>query len=245
MNLFAPHSGNPQDSLLYVWFDSRHISALVNSLIVGALTALSLALLATLFTIAFYVTHLTGNRAIYITSLVPLLIPDQVFGIAGRALLDPSFGILKGLVPSGIIIGRFEALGMISVAACLKWLPAMAVVADSAILSLGAETLSQARMDFHSLRESMHLVLLPQLRATLLMICSLCCRIGLRQHEMADELTSSGGGLSAELWSLWNYKEMFEFARMSRAAAEAILALFFLLIPIMVIQRLVRTDDER
>jgi ABC-type sugar transport system permease subunit len=113
----------------------------------------------------------------------------------------------------------------------------MIVLADVSIYSIEQETLFQAKMDFKSFKKSARYVYLPKMKEVLFIIFSIGFLIGFRQHELAYELTSSGGGFTAETWSYWNYREMFEFANIANAAIEAIFILLVLLVPILTIRK--------
>lgn len=218
------------------WTDPRNLSAMANSLIVGATVGSTLSLASTLIALAFRWCGLTGNKLIYLLSIVPLIIPDYVFGVAGRVVFDPSIGLLAGVMPETLLINRGSALLLVALVVFIKWLPIMIVFADSAILSMRASALHQTQLDFPSFWRAVRLVYLPELRRTIPIIASLGFLIGFRQHELAYELTSSGGGFDAETWSSWNYRVIFEFAGLARASADGLLALLVLLIPIQVIR---------
>jgi ABC-type sugar transport system permease subunit len=223
--------------LIGIISDSRHLQAITNSLIIALIASVFLTITSALAALTFKWCNLTGNKLIYSLSIVPLLIPDQVFGIAGRALLDPSIGILSKWMPEDLIINRNSALLVVSIFVVLKWLPAMIVLADVSIYTIEQETLFQTQMDFRSFKKAAWYVYLPEMKEVLFIIGSIGFLIGFRQHELAYELTSSGGGFTAETWSFWNYREMFEFAKIPNAAIEAFFILLLLLIPILIIRK--------
>jgi ABC-type sugar transport system permease subunit len=217
--------------------DVRHLQPLVNSFFIAIFVSVTVTVTSAATALVFRWCDLTGNRFIYSLSIIPLLIPDQVFGIAGRVLLDPSIGILSKWMPSGLIINRFSALLVVSIFVIFKWLPVMIVFADLSIYSIGQEILFQVKMDFKSFKKSARYVYLPKMKEVLFIIFCLGYLIGFRQHELAYELTSSGGGFNAETWSYWNYREMFEFANIANAAIEAVFILLLLFIPIFIIRK--------
>jgi ABC-type sugar transport system permease subunit len=102
---------------------------------------------------------------------------------------------------------------------------------------MGQDELYQARMDYKSFFKAARFVYIPQMKEVLLVIASLGFLIGFRQHELAYELNSGGGGFVAETWSYWNYEVMFGFAKLSHAALESILILIILTIPIQIARK--------
>lgn len=223
--------------IIQYWTDSRHLNATFNSLLLALGTSLVLVAVSTAGALVFRWARLTGHRLIYALSVVPLLIPDYVFGVLGRAVLDPSTGMLSGWVPSTLLINRYSALGAVLGVSLMKWLPVMMVVADSSLLGLGRDVLGQIEMDFSKFRRAATTVYLPEMGSTLLLIAGFGFLIGFRQHELAFELTSGGGGFSAETWSHWNYRVLFSFVDIGRAATEALFGLVVMLIPIMLIRK--------
>lgn len=217
--------------------DSRHLQSIANSFFVALIVSASLTLISAGSALTFKWCNLTGNKLVYSLSIIPLLIPDQVFGIAGRVLLDPSIGILSKWMPEDLIINRYSALLVVSIFVVLKWLPVMIAMADISIFTIEQEKIFQTQMDFKSFKKATWYVYLPKMKETLFIIGSIGFLIGFRQHELAYELTSSGGGFTAETWSYWNYREMFEFAKITNAAVEAIFILLLLLVPILIIRK--------
>jgi len=232
--------------VIRIWVDSRHLNAVINSLFLAVGTSLLLVALSTAVALVFRWARLTGHRLIYALSVVPFLIPDYVFGVLGRAVLDPSTGLLSGWVSSSLLINRYSALGTVLVVSIVKWLPVMVVVADSSLLGLGRDYLNQIEMDFSKFRSAAATVYLPEMSTTLLVIAGFGFLVGFRQHELAYELTSGGRGFSAETWSHWNYRVLFSFANIGHAATEALFALIVMLIPILLIRRQAQllTHDE-
>lgn len=241
---FIIHSGFVSDNsvksikgLIEIWGDSRHLQAAINSFILALIVSIVLTMASTFTALVFKWCYLTGNRFIYGLSIIPLLIPDYVFGVVGRVLFDPSIGIFADWVPQSLLLNRFSALLSVAVVTILKWLPVMIVVADSSILAMGQDVLYQARMDYKSFLKAAHFVYIPQMKEVLLIIASLGFLIGFRQHELAYELTSSGAGFMAETWSYWNYRVMFEFTDLAQAAIESLLIIIILTIPIQMVRK--------
>ena len=181
--------------------------------------------------------EITGNRIIYSLSIISILIPDQVVGIASRITFDPSMGIFASYIPSGVLINRFSAILLIILVTIIKWLPIMIVISDVRMSTLSKSICYQAKMDFSSFYKSCKYVYVPHLKPVFLLLFSINFLIGFKQHELAYELTSSGGGFNAETWSMWNYKEMFEFDKIPNASTEAFFVLLILLIPLSILSR--------
>jgi multiple sugar transport system permease protein len=229
MNLYSIYS---------VISDSRDIGGLLNSLYVGFISSFILIVLGLFIAMLMLWCGLSGNLRIYILSVLPILIPDRLWGIAGRILFDPTIGLFSSMVPQTLIINYSSSIFLIVLILMLKWLPIISVAIDAIIVTMGIEKVAQIKMDFKSQYKACFTVYMPYLRDPLIMIGCLVFLIGFRQHEMITELTSSGGGLVVESWSIWNYKELFEFAQLTRATIEALFVLIVLLIPITIIKNI-------
>lgn len=216
-------------------FDSRHLSSLLNSFLLAFFVATVITVLSFFIALLFRKINLTGNRIIYGLAIIPVFIPDQVFGIAGRIIFDPTIGLLSGIYKS-IIIDRYSSLLLVAFFVLLKWLPLMIVLCDAVINSIPKDEYYQTIMDHKSFFKQTKYTYLPNLKSIIILIFSIMFLIGFRQHELSYELTSSGGGFISETWSLWNYKEIFEFVKFGEAAIEALTVLVLLLIPIIVIK---------
>lgn len=222
--------------IIKILLDERHINAIFNSFFIATIFGVLLTFLSGAIALIFRWVKLTGNTFIYGLSVIPLLIPDYVFGIAGRILLDPTIGIMSSVISKSILINKISALFLITICILIKWLPSMIIIADASILLIEQEVKFQIQMDFKSFYKSVLYVYLPEMKKVLLLIGCIGFLIGFRQHELVTELTSSGGGFSAETWSIWNYKELYEFAKITNAVFEAVIVLFLLLIPIIIIK---------
>lgn len=241
---FIIYSGFVSENKIYgikgiidIWSDPRYLHAILNSFYLALVVSVTLTFLSAAVSLIFRWSDLTGNKFIYSLSIIPLLIPDQVFGIVGRMVFDPSIGILGNLFPKSLLINHYSAIGLIGIVTVIKWLPVMIVVSDSSILSMGKDKLFQISMDYSSFLRAVRSVYLPQMKNVLFIIFSLGFLIGFKQHELAYELTSGGGGFVAETWSFWNYRVMFEFNDIARASIESLLVLALLLIPILTIRK--------
>ncbi|MBA2591440.1 MAG: hypothetical protein M3495_06660 [Pseudomonadota bacterium] len=229
------HALGGGDGLIAEWLDDRNVNAMGNSLAVGFGVAVLLTVISILAALCFRWCNLTGHSTIYMLSILPLTVPDYVFGVAGRVMFDPSVGLFAEWLPDSLLFDRTSALLMVVAITILKWLPLMIVIADAAIFALGSPIFYQTMVDFTRFRRAVGLVFLPQLGKATALIASLGFLIGFRQHELAYELTSSGAGFDAEMWSNRNYRVIFEFAGVARAAADGLLALGVLFVPIRLI----------
>ncbi len=215
--------------------DPRHLASLANSFFIAFVAAVLITILSFVIALFFRKINLTGNRIIYALAIIPIFIPDQVFGIAGRIVFDPSIGIFADTF-STLIINRYSSLILVVLFVILKWLPLMIVLCDAVIGSIPKDEYYQTIMDHRSFFRQVKYTYYPYSQGILILIFSIMFLIGFRQHEMAFELTSSGGGFVSETWSLWNYKEIFEFVNFGSAAIEALIVLILLLIPIIAIK---------
>ena len=203
--------GNGINWLTSIIFDPRNLQSLVNSLIVAISVSISLSIISPILALTLYWIELNGDAWIYSLSLIPVLMPDYLVGVAGRAMLEPSFGILAGFIPEQIFAARFSALAVIAIVVTLKWLPLIVVVIDARLGSIRPSILRQAMLDFGNPISRIRVTLLPEIIRIIPLIIAFGFLIGFRQHELAIELTANGRGFSAELWSNWNYRTIYEF----------------------------------
>jgi len=231
--------GDGSLNLMYIYntiLDSRHLSSLQNSFFLSLVTAFILTFLSCLFALFFRRIDLTGNKLIYGLAIIPAFIPDQIFGVAGRMIFDPTIGLFSEILPKSILIGRYSSLLLVTLVLLMKWLPLMIILCDSMINTIPNDLFYSTIMDHKLFADQIRFTYLPYIKEILVMIFAIMFLIGFRQHELAFELTSSSGGLVSETWSLWNYKQIFEFNQLGKAAIEALTVLFLLLIPILVIK---------
>lgn len=223
-------------SLWSVWTDPRHLSASGNSLLLAGLMSSLLACGACLSSLGVRWGGQGVHPLFYGLCFLPLLIPDYVVGVAGRTVLDPTIGLLSRWLPKDVLIGRFTGLLAIAVVAAVKWIPVMFVIVDSSVEALGREKLYQVRLDYASFKAAARKVYLPQMKNAVIVVASLGFLIGFRQHQLANELTSGGGGFVSETWSIWNHRVLFEFASLPQGAAGAVFGLILLIAPILLIR---------
>jgi multiple sugar transport system permease protein len=225
--------------------DKRFISSLENSFFLSLLPATLITILSCIAALFFRKIDLTGNKWLYGLAIIPAFIPDQVFGIAGRMILDPTIGLLSEQVAKNLLVGRFYSLLLVTFFLLIKWLPLMIVLCDSMIAAIPSDLYFSSKMDFKSFFLQTRYTYIPHLKEVLVLIFAIMFLIGFRQHELAFELTSSSGGFVSESWSLWNYKQIFSFNQQSKAVIEAISVLILLMIPVLTIKTMAQKLSDK
>lgn len=234
--ILAGKEGLSLPVIINTLFDTRHLNSLLNSFFLSVIIAGIVTLLSCLIALLFRKLDLTGNRIIYGLAIIPAFIPDQVVGIIGRIVFDPTIGLLSDVSNQSLLMGRFSSLLLVVLFVVLKWLPLMVILCDAMIYSIPNDLYYITIMDMESFGKQVRYTYLPQMKNILIIIFAILFLLGFRQHELVIELTSSGPGFTSETWSLWNYKQVFAFDQVGKAAIEAIMILFLLLIPIVVIK---------
>lgn len=224
-------AGNGQH-VFEIWGDSRFLAALFNSVLIGISVAFLLGTLTTFFAAMLFWTDLTGNRIFYAICLIPLLIPDYVFGLTGRMVFDPTIGLLNSVVPDSLLVMRSSSLLLIVGLVVLKWLPPLYVLADLRIQGLSDRLRDQIHLDCGSFFSAFKLILGRRLLPISLLIACFGFLTGFRVQELATELTSGGGGLSGETWPVWNYRVLFEFGKLNDGLIESTIVILVLLVPL-------------
>lgn len=231
-------------ALLGAALDPRNLLALSNSLFVATTVSISVTSLAVLLALLLYLSRATGDPIIYALAMVPLLVPDYLFGVVGRALVEPQFGLLAWLVPDDLLSSRMNALGAIILITLLKWLPPLTVATDAQIASMSPELLDQAAVDFSSKLGLVRFVFVPRMFRVVPFLALLTFLLAFREQELASELTSKGGGFRAEMWADWNYRTIYEFFDFTSAAASALLVLALLLVLVDAFRRSIMSGDR-
>ncbi|MEO0646296.1 MAG: hypothetical protein AAFZ17_09115 [Cyanobacteria bacterium J06650_10] len=217
--------------------DFRNIHALTNSFLVAIAVSFCLTTVSVALAFIIHACDLTGDIWIYTLSLIPVLMPDYLVGVVGRALLEPRFGILSGFTPENVFTERFSALIVLIAIVVVKWLPLVTIIIDARISTIKPELIRQARLDFDSFLRRFQFTALPEIVKVLPLIFAFGFLIGFRQHELSIELTANGAGFSAEMWSTWNYRTIYEFFDLPSGSVQAIAALALLFIPIDILRR--------
>ena len=222
---------------LSVVFDERNLMALTNSLAVGIATAVLVVTLSTTVALVLNRINMTGDPLIYSLAFISLLIPDYVVGVASYALLEPQFGLLASILPDWLLADRTSALLCVTAVVIVKWLPMLSVIIDARIASIPCEKLRQAKLDFETYSQQVKYVIGPEIIRLIPLLLTFIFLIGFRQQELAAQLTSQGGGYSAEMWASWNYRVIYQFSDLFAASAEALLIIAILVIALEVFRR--------
>jgi ABC-type sugar transport system permease subunit len=82
-------------------------------------------------------------------------------------------------------------------------------------------------------------VLFPRIMQIFPLLSIFSFLVGFRQYELARELTASGAGFRAEMWTSWNYRTIYEFFDYGSAAAGSLLTLAILLPLVEIFRRLI------
>lgn len=222
--------------ILNVLTDNRFVSSLENSLLLSIFSATIITTLSCIGALFFRKIDLTSNKLLYGLAIIPAFVPDQVFGIAGRMLFDPTIGLISDQIAKNILVDRYSSLLLVSFILIMKWLPLMTILCDAIIAAIPIDLYYSTKMDFKSFFLQTRYTYFPNLKEVLILIFAIMFLIGFRQHELAFELTSSSSGFASETWSLWNYKQVFSFNQNSKAVIEALSVLILLMIPILTIK---------
>lgn len=235
-NINSIASGHSEE-LFRAISDPRNLQALANSVIVAIVVSLLTTGLAIFGAVIIYTYRASGDAAIYAVAMIPVFIPDYLFGLVAHTIVEPQFGILRTYVPDTIFTGRGSALASVAAATVLKWLPPSVIMVDAQIASTPSSIIRQGQLDFSSQRRFIKVAFGPRLARVIPLLAVFTFLLGFRQQELATELTANGSGFRAEMWSNWNYRTIYEFFDFTSASASAVCTLALLLILLEIFRR--------
>ena len=150
---------------------------------------------------------------------------------------------LVGAAPVGWLIDPDIALASIALVDVWQWTPFVFVILQAALRTVPREYLEAARIDgCGSLRVIRHVVV-PIMRAHLLMVALLRTIDAFRLFAKVYALTGGGPGNATETISYYIYREAYRYFNLGRAGAASVLA--FIVIALVAAVYLPRLLEER
>jgi len=196
--------------------------------------------------------RLPGVGALRVLVLLPWSIPLVSAGIMWRLLLHGNFGALNGaLLQLGIVDHDIPwlsspRLAMWSVVAAHLWreFPLPAVLFLAGLQTIPTSVLDAARVDGAGTWQRFRFVILPLLKAPLLIVLVYETMIAIAVFDLVYVLTGGGPGTATTLISWLAYVITFRFLNLGQGAALSFLISLAILALISLYIRIVRVEGE-
>ena len=186
------------------------------------------------FTIALVLNkRLLGSTIVRTIVLSAWVIPGVVIGIVWRILLDESssgiltyfFSEVLGTGTPAFLSSPNLALASVIMADTWRGTAFSMILQYAGLQRIPTQLYEAAKIDGASGWQQLLFITLPQLRPILFVNIVLITIYGFNTFDMLMALTGGGPGLSTEVLSLHIYRVIFQFSRLGRGAAAAVVML--------------------
>ena len=186
------------------------------------------------FTIALVLNkHLLGSTTVRTIVLSAWVLPGVVIGIVWRILLDESnsgiltyfFSEVLGTGAPAFLSRPNLALASVIMADTWRGTAFSMILQYAGLQRIPTQLYEAAKIDGASSWQQLLFITLPQLRPVLFINIVLITIYGFNTFDMLMALTGGGPGLSTEVLSLHIYRVIFQFSRLGRGAAAAVVML--------------------
>jgi multiple sugar transport system permease protein len=190
-----------------------------------------------------------GVRACRVLHLIPMMITGIVAGFIWRMLFNADMGIinylLKSVGLSGINWLGDETAAVYSVIITNLWggTPFVTIILLSALQGVDDSYLEAAIIDGANRFQIFFKVILPLIRASVLLAVMFRLMDAIRQYDLIDALTYGGPGTATMQLNLYTYKVGFEQWRMGYGAALAMIILVIILVCSLTFMRFINKDN--
>ncbi len=164
---------------------------------------------------------------------MPMMISLVAVGILWALIYNPMIGLLNevienlGLLKKGQVL---DLLGNNSTALYAAFIPAFwqwsgfgMVIFSAAIQGIPNDVIEAARVDGCSILGRLRYIILPLLRPTIAMVCTLNLIGGFKCFDLLFTMTKGGPGIATQSTTIYIYKEMFVNGNYGYSAAMAII----------------------
>ncbi|MGI8871387.1 MAG: carbohydrate ABC transporter permease [Candidatus Limnocylindria bacterium] len=219
---FGRALGNPQ---LYESIKQTAIYAVV-VLPTELLLGLGLALLV------HRTVHSAALRAlIYVSAMIPIVIPQIAVGVVFRLVYAPDYGILNALLGdtghNQILWLSNAPLAMLAVASVdiWQWTPFVYLIMFAGLQTVPFESVEAAQLDGATSWTQFRHIELHYLQPLILLVVVFRIADVLRVFDHVYVLTGGGPGTTTEFLSLYLYRLAFRFSDLGQSAALAVVVM--------------------
>lgn len=178
--------------------------------------------------------------------LLPMFVTPIAVGLMFRFLLNQQLGLIPPLLDTvGVQIDFFSSrLALLSLALIdvWQWTPLMFLMMLAGIENLPKQPFEAARVDGASAWFTFRRVTLPLLRPAIVIAVVIRMLDALRVFEYVFAITRGGPGQSTETIQYLIYRVGFQFFRLGEAASMAYVLVGLVLLLVMVLIRLTRSE---
>jgi multiple sugar transport system permease protein len=184
--------------------------------------------------------------------LLPWSIPLVSAGIIWRLLLHGNFGAINGALLQLGVIDSYRSflssqdLALVSVAAAHIWreFPLPAILFLAGLQAIPPELLDAAKMDGAKAWTRFRYIVLPLLKAPLLIVLVYETMVAVAVFDLIYVLTGGGPGTSTTVFSWYTYASTFKFLNYGHGAALSFIMAAFLVLAIVLYARIARLQEE-
>jgi multiple sugar transport system permease protein len=184
--------------------------------------------------------------------LLPWSIPLVSAGIIWRLLLHGNFGAINGALLQFGLIDSYrsflssENLALVSVIAAHVWreFPLPAILFLAGLQAIPPDLLDAAKMDGAKAFTLFRYIVLPLLKAPLLIVLVYETMVAVSLFDLIYVLTGGGPGTSTTVFSWYTYASTFKFLNHGHGAALSFIMAAFLLLAIVLYLRIARLQEE-
>lgn len=194
---------------------------------------------------------LSGRDVFRTLAILPWTIPDVIVGIIWRWLLNPLYGPVNALLSAaGLGTSQWLAdptLAMPSVVIANLWRGTSFVmlILLAGLQAIPSDFYEAAAIDGAGRVQQFWYIVLPCLRAPLIVAIALSGIWEFRRFALVMSMTGGGPGMQTEILSIFIYRQYFDYYRFEMASAAAVLlALFILIVSIPQIRVMARQGEE-
>lgn len=177
-----------------------------------------------------------GSGAIATLLLFPMMVAPSIAAVLFTWLFNSQFGIIDvaleaiGLQPIAWLSGRWTAMIVIIISDMWIWTPWFAILILAALKVQPPSPVEAAKIDGANGWQVFRHVTLPYL-SPVLTICMLIRTFDLfRQFDQTWVITMGGPARSTEFFSIYAYKEVFEYTNYGSGNAAALMGALVMLI---------------
>ncbi|HEY6056386.1 MAG TPA: sugar ABC transporter permease, partial [Candidatus Limnocylindrales bacterium] len=171
------------------------------------------------------------RAVIYVSAMIPIVIPQIAVGVVFRLVYAPDYGILNsvlgGTFHNQILWLSSPPLAMVSVASVdiWQWTPFVYLIMFAGLQTVPQEAVEAAQVDGATSWTQFRHIELHYLRPLLLLVLFFRIADVLRVFDHVYVLTGGGPGTTTEFFSLYLYRVAFRFSDLGQASALAVVVM--------------------
>lgn len=179
---------------------------------------------------------------------LPILVPPIVIGTVWRLMYNPDIGIINevfrnlGLPTQTWLSDPDTALFAVIAVDIWHWTSFLFLILLAGLQAIPREPLEAAQVDGASPWQSLRTVTLPLLRPAMFVAILFRAVFAFKVFDEIFLLTSGGPGNATEVLSLYIYRVEFRFSDFGYGALLSLMTIVFVLVALLVTQRLVRVE---